>query len=267
MARPRLHDDALRARLLEEASAIVATSGAAGLTVRDLAARAGTSASAVYSLFGSREDLVRAVGDEAFARFAAAARRRPAHRRPRRGPARARSRLPGERAGRTRTSTASCSARRGAGLQDGTRGPATASATFLVLRDAVARVLGATDAVAAEEPAAGAVGRSCTGSSSSSSTGSCRPGRRRRSGTSTLLRAAGRASSTADLPVCGGACHGGGMAVSRTQVLRYRVHAQQLDRATGTDRGPDDAAILDLGVAGHRSGRRAVGARACAACR
>ena len=38
------------------------------------------------------------------------------------------------------------------------------------------------------------------------------------------------------------------MAVSRSQVLRYRVHAQQLDRPTRADRTPDDAAILDLGV-------------------
>ena len=41
----------------------------------------------------------------------------------------------------------------GVGLQDGTRGPATASATFLVLRDAVARVLG--EGVPAQEPALG----------------------------------------------------------------------------------------------------------------
>src|SRR3954447_5445561 len=70
MARPRVHDDALRLRLLEEASTVVSTSGVDALTVRELAHRAGTSASAVYSLFGSREGLVRAVGDEAFARFA-----------------------------------------------------------------------------------------------------------------------------------------------------------------------------------------------------
>jgi AcrR family transcriptional regulator len=71
MARPRLHDDALRRRLLEVTSEAIAEVGASRLTVRDAAARAGTSASAVYSLFGSRELLVRAVGDEAFARFAA----------------------------------------------------------------------------------------------------------------------------------------------------------------------------------------------------
>jgi hypothetical protein len=35
------------------------------------------------------------------------------------------------------------------------------------------------------------------------------------------------------------------MKASRDDVLRYRVHTQQLDRAAGTD---DDAAVLDLGV-------------------
>ncbi|MET0788064.1 MAG: crosslink repair DNA glycosylase YcaQ family protein [Cellulomonas sp.] len=38
------------------------------------------------------------------------------------------------------------------------------------------------------------------------------------------------------------------MSVTRRQVLRYRVHAQQLDRPASGRRGPDDAAILDLGV-------------------
>lgn len=35
------------------------------------------------------------------------------------------------------------------------------------------------------------------------------------------------------------------MKASRDDVLGYRVHAQQLDRATGT---ADDADVLDLGV-------------------
>src|SRR4051812_22169669 len=38
------------------------------------------------------------------------------------------------------------------------------------------------------------------------------------------------------------------MSVNREQVLRYRLHAQQLDRPTRSDRRPDDAALLDLGV-------------------
>jgi hypothetical protein len=39
-----------------------------------------------------------------------------------------------------------------------------------------------------------------------------------------------------------------GIPVDRAQVLRYRVHAQQLDRAPRADRAADQAAILDLGV-------------------
>jgi len=153
MARPRVHDDALRARLLDEASVIVATSGAPGLTVRDLASRAGTSPSAVYSLFGSRDDLVRAVGDEAFARFAARLAAVPRTADPGAdllglGLAYRENALAAPHFYRVMFGAS------GAGLQDGTRGPATASATFQVLRDAVSRVLG-SDSAAAEEPALG----------------------------------------------------------------------------------------------------------------
>ncbi|PFG42796.1 TetR family transcriptional regulator [Isoptericola jiangsuensis] len=71
MARPRLHDDALRTRLLDLASEAVSRDGERGLTVRAVAAAAGTSPSAVYTLFGSREDLLAAVSTEGFRRFAA----------------------------------------------------------------------------------------------------------------------------------------------------------------------------------------------------
>jgi AcrR family transcriptional regulator len=71
MARPRVHDDALRTRLLEVASRAVAEGGDGALTVRSGAAAAGTSASAVYALFGSRDELVAAVSAEGFRRFAA----------------------------------------------------------------------------------------------------------------------------------------------------------------------------------------------------
>ena len=70
MARPRLHDDALRTRLLEVTSRIVSAEGEAAVTVRKVAADAGTSASAVYALLGSREALVEAVSEEGFRRFA-----------------------------------------------------------------------------------------------------------------------------------------------------------------------------------------------------
>lgn len=69
MARPRVHDDAVRARLLEVTSRAVAAGGDGAVTVRSVAAAAGTSASAVYALFGSREALVAAVSAEGFRRF------------------------------------------------------------------------------------------------------------------------------------------------------------------------------------------------------
>jgi AcrR family transcriptional regulator len=71
MPRPRLHDDALRSRLLEAASRLISAHGEGAVTVRGVAEECGTSASAVYALFGSREALVTAVSDEGFRRFAA----------------------------------------------------------------------------------------------------------------------------------------------------------------------------------------------------
>jgi AcrR family transcriptional regulator len=71
MPRPRLHDESLRARLLEVTSEVISADGEAAVTVRGVAARCGTSASAVYALFGSREALVSAVSDEGFRRFGA----------------------------------------------------------------------------------------------------------------------------------------------------------------------------------------------------
>ncbi|WP_020016789.1 TetR/AcrR family transcriptional regulator [Promicromonospora sukumoe] len=70
MARPRLHDDALRTRLLEVTSRVISSDGEAAVTVRKVAAEAATSASAVYALFGSREALLAAVSEEGFRRFA-----------------------------------------------------------------------------------------------------------------------------------------------------------------------------------------------------
>lgn len=71
MPRPRTHDDALRVRLLEVTSEVISSGGAASVTLRDVARRAGTSPSAVYALFGSRDELLEAVAGEAFRRFAA----------------------------------------------------------------------------------------------------------------------------------------------------------------------------------------------------
>lgn len=69
MSRPRLHDDALRTRLLEVTSEVVSTAGPGAVTVRDVARRAGTSASAVYALFGSKDALLAGVVEEGFHRF------------------------------------------------------------------------------------------------------------------------------------------------------------------------------------------------------
>lgn len=61
MARPKVHDDRLRERLLAETAVRVGEHGPDGVTVREVAAAAGTSTSAVYSLFGSREELLLAL--------------------------------------------------------------------------------------------------------------------------------------------------------------------------------------------------------------
>ncbi|MDF9876820.1 TetR/AcrR family transcriptional regulator [Cellulosimicrobium cellulans] len=71
MARPRLHDDALRDRLLDVASRAISEHGEGAVTVRSVATAAGTSPSAVYALFGSRDELVAAVSAEGFRRFGA----------------------------------------------------------------------------------------------------------------------------------------------------------------------------------------------------
>lgn len=49
----------------------MAERGAAGLSLRSVATAAGTTTAAVYALFGGRDELVQAVVDEGFRRFAA----------------------------------------------------------------------------------------------------------------------------------------------------------------------------------------------------
>jgi AcrR family transcriptional regulator len=147
MARPRVHDDALRTRLLEVASRVVAGGGPGTLTVRDVAARAGTSASAVYALFGGREELLRAVGAEALRRFAAHLAAAP-----RTDDAEAdllalglayrASALDDPHFYRVMFDTA------GAGTREPTAEPSTAQPTFTVLADAVTRVVRAHGAPA-----------------------------------------------------------------------------------------------------------------------
>jgi AcrR family transcriptional regulator len=66
MARPKVHDEALRVRLLERARAVLSSEGPAGLSLRTLARDCGTSTTAVYSLFGGKAGLLTALFDDAF---------------------------------------------------------------------------------------------------------------------------------------------------------------------------------------------------------
>jgi AcrR family transcriptional regulator len=69
VARPKVHDEALRVRLLDEAGRLLSDEGPAALSMRRLANDVGTSTTAVYSLYGSKSALVRAVYLEGFSRF------------------------------------------------------------------------------------------------------------------------------------------------------------------------------------------------------
>jgi AcrR family transcriptional regulator len=71
VSRPKVHDEALRVRLLEHAGATLSTRGLAALSLRTLAAEVGTSTTAVYALFGGKPGLLEALHAEAFARLAA----------------------------------------------------------------------------------------------------------------------------------------------------------------------------------------------------
>ncbi|MGP4015552.1 TetR/AcrR family transcriptional regulator [Saccharopolyspora sp. 5N708] len=69
MARPRVHDEALRIRLLDRAGELLSAHGPEGLSLRRLAADVGTSTTAVYSLFGGKPGLVRELYVEGFRRL------------------------------------------------------------------------------------------------------------------------------------------------------------------------------------------------------
>lgn len=70
MARPKIHDDTVRRRLLEATSEIIAQQGVDALSMRKVATKANTTTTAIYSLFGSRGALMDAVVSEGFERFA-----------------------------------------------------------------------------------------------------------------------------------------------------------------------------------------------------
>ena len=69
--RPKVHDAALRLRLLECAGETLSRGGLSALSLRTLAAAVGTSTTAVYALFGGKPGLLEALHAEAFARLGA----------------------------------------------------------------------------------------------------------------------------------------------------------------------------------------------------
>ncbi len=66
MGRPKLHDERTAAQLLRSAEHIVESEGLSSLSLRRLADATGVSTRAVYSLFGSKDALVGALGSKAF---------------------------------------------------------------------------------------------------------------------------------------------------------------------------------------------------------
>lgn len=66
MGRPRIHDERTAVALLTAAEQVAAEGGEQALSVRAVAERAGTTTRAVYSLFGSRDGLLTALGAKAF---------------------------------------------------------------------------------------------------------------------------------------------------------------------------------------------------------
>ncbi|MFE6235350.1 TetR/AcrR family transcriptional regulator [Cellulosimicrobium sp. NPDC057862] len=150
MARPRLHDDALRDRLLDVASRAISEHGEGAVTVRSVATAAGTSPSAVYALFGSRDELVAAVSAEGFRRFAAhlAAVERTDD------PGADLAALGSAYRAFALTDPHFYAVMFARGVRPGADRPrAVEEATFLVLRDAVARLV--PDATAADDVALG----------------------------------------------------------------------------------------------------------------
>ena len=66
MGRPKLHGDRTAEALLDQSERIVETEGLEALTVRRVADAAGTTTRAVYSVFGSKDGLIVALGVRAF---------------------------------------------------------------------------------------------------------------------------------------------------------------------------------------------------------
>lgn len=66
MGRPRQHNEATRDALLEAAERLAAEGGLDAVGVRSAAAAAGTTTRAVYSVFGSKEELVQGLAGRAY---------------------------------------------------------------------------------------------------------------------------------------------------------------------------------------------------------
>lgn len=66
MGRPREHDERIASALLDAAERVVADGGLEALSVRHIVGAIGVSTRAVYSLFGSKEGLIIALGTRAF---------------------------------------------------------------------------------------------------------------------------------------------------------------------------------------------------------
>ena len=67
MGRPREHNEATATALLEAAERTVQAAGLEALSVRGVADDVGTTTRAVYTLFGSKDGLLVALGTRAFA--------------------------------------------------------------------------------------------------------------------------------------------------------------------------------------------------------
>lgn len=69
MARPVVHDQQVQQRLLDVTAELVDREGPARVTLRDVAAAAQTSTTAIYSLFGGKAQLLTAAVDDGFRSF------------------------------------------------------------------------------------------------------------------------------------------------------------------------------------------------------
>src|SRR5438874_10293484 len=76
MSRDANANNGMRPALIEAAARLIATEGAAGLTLRRVADEVGTSTMAIYTYFGGMRELRRAVRQEGFAQLAARAAQR-----------------------------------------------------------------------------------------------------------------------------------------------------------------------------------------------